>query len=67
MPDTLIAVIPRSRLSATLTAFHRNGYGHVTRVLDPERAPVAQQLGRAGVHESRIASVEKLSGTRTTP
>jgi len=58
MPDTLIAVVPRSRLSAMLTAFHRNGYGHVTRVLDPERAPVAQQLGRAGVHESRIASLE---------
>ncbi len=58
MSDTLIAVIPRSRLSATLTAFHRNGYGHVTRVLDPERAPVAHQLGRAGVNESRIASAE---------
>ena len=58
MSDTLIAVVPRARLSAMLTAFHRNGYGHVTRVLDPERAPVAQQLGRAGVHESRIASAK---------
>jgi hypothetical protein len=58
MPDTLIAVVPRSRLSAILTAFHRNGYGHVTRVLDPDRAPVAQQLGRAGVHESRVASAD---------
>ena len=58
MSDTLIAVVPRARLSSMLTAFHRNGYGHVTRVLDPERAPVAQQLGRVGVHESRIASAE---------
>jgi hypothetical protein len=41
-----------------LTAFHRNGYGHVTRVLDPERAPLAQQLGRAGVRASRIAETE---------
>ena len=58
MPDTLLALVPRARLSSMLTAFHRNGYGHVTRVLDPERAPLAQQLGRAGVRESRIAGTE---------
>ena len=56
MPDTLLAVVPRSRLSSILTAFHRGGYGHRTRVLDPERSPLAQQLGRAGVRESRIAT-----------
>jgi hypothetical protein len=55
MPDTLLAIIPRPRLSETLTAFHRDGYGHVTRVLDPDRAPLANQLGRAGVEHSRLA------------
>jgi hypothetical protein len=60
MPDTLLALVPRARLSSMLTAFHRNGYGHVTRVLDPERAPLAQQLGRAGVRASRIAEAEPI-------
>jgi len=57
MPDTLLAIIPRRRLSETLTAFHRDGYGHVTRVLDPDRAPLAKQLGRAGVQSSRLATL----------
>ena len=58
MPDTLLAVVPRSRLSSVLTAFHRGGYGHVTRVLDPERSPLPQQLGRAGIRESRLATAD---------
>ena len=57
MSDTLIAVIPRSRLSATLAAFHRNGYGHVTRVLDPAGAGGAATRPRR-VHKSRIASAD---------
>ena len=56
MPDTLLAIIPRLRLSDTLTAFHRDGYGHVTRVLDPIRASLANQLGRAGVQSSRLVT-----------
>jgi hypothetical protein len=56
MTDTLLAIVPRVRLSAVLTAFHRDGYGHVTRVLDPERAPLPNQLGRAGVQSSRLAN-----------
>ena len=56
MTDTLLAIVPRVRLSAVLTAFHRDGYGHVTRVLDPERAPLRNQLGRAGVQRSRLAN-----------
>jgi hypothetical protein len=56
MTDTLLAIVPRVRLSAVLTAFHRDGYGHVTRVLDPERAPLPNQLGRAGVQNSRLAN-----------
>ena len=55
MPDTLLALVDRTRLSAVLTAFHREGYGHVMRVLDPDRVPLANQLGRAGVPTSRLA------------
>jgi hypothetical protein len=58
MPDTLLALIPRSALSVVLTAFHRQGYGHVTRVFDPERAPLGEQLGRAGVIDSRLAQAD---------
>jgi hypothetical protein len=57
MSDTVLAVVPRAALSAVLTAFHRNGYGHVTRVLDPERAPVPDQLRRAGISGCRLASL----------
>ena len=55
MSDTVLAVVPRTALSVLLTAFHRNGYGHVIRVLDPERAPLPDQLGRAGIPACRIA------------
>jgi hypothetical protein len=54
MPDTLLAAVSRTDLSIVLTAFHRNGYGHVVRVLDPDRAPLAEQLNRAGVDASRL-------------
>jgi hypothetical protein len=53
--ETVLAALPRERLAGTLTAFHRNGFGHVIRVLDPERAPIAEQLRRAGVHGARLA------------
>lgn len=56
MPDTVLALVQRSRLSVVLTAFHREGYGHVTRVLDPERSPLTAQLLRAGVDRSRLAA-----------
>jgi hypothetical protein len=55
MPDTILALVNRSRLSVVLTAFHREGFGHVTRVLDPERSPLVEQLHRAGVENSRLA------------
>jgi hypothetical protein len=47
--DVVVAAVDRASLSAVLTAIHRGGYGHLTRVLDPERGDVAGQLRRAGV------------------
>jgi hypothetical protein len=47
-PEIVVAIVDRDRLSAALTGLHRSGYGHVTRVLDPDRADVAGQLERAG-------------------
>jgi hypothetical protein len=58
MPDTLLALVPRHALSVVLTGFHRGGYGHVTRVFDPQRAPLGDQLARAGVSGSRLAAME---------
>jgi len=52
--ETVLAVMPRERLTTALTMFHRGGFGHVIRVLDPERAPIRGQLIRAGVPEARL-------------
>src|SRR5687767_6753031 len=57
MPDTILAVVPRTNLSAVLTGFHRGGYGHLIRTLDPERAPITSQLQRAGIEAARLTSV----------
>jgi hypothetical protein len=48
-PEIAIGSIERATLSALLTAVHRGGYGHVTRVIDPERGDEIGQLRRAGV------------------
>ena len=47
-PEIALAVVDRPNLSAVLTGLHRNGYGHLARVLDPERGDVVGQLQRAG-------------------
>jgi len=47
--DTVVAVVERARLSGVLTAVHRGGYGHLVRVVDPERGEVGRQLQRAGI------------------
>jgi len=57
MPDTVLARVTRPGLSVVLTAFHRGGYGHLLRVLDPERAPLVSQLERAGISDARMAVV----------
>jgi len=53
--ETVLAVMPRDRLTTALTMFHRGGFGHVIRVLDPERAPIRAQLMRAGVPAARLS------------
>jgi hypothetical protein len=52
--ETLLATIARDQLSVALTHFHRSGYGHVIKVMDPDRAPLADQLRRAGVESASI-------------
>ena len=47
--DAVIGIVERARLSAVLTAVHRGGYGHLVRVVDPERGEVGRQLQRAGI------------------
>jgi hypothetical protein len=47
--DVVVAAVDRASLSAVLSAIHRSGYGHLTRVLDPERGDVTAQLRRAGI------------------
>jgi hypothetical protein len=49
--DTVIAVVPRDRLSAVLTAVHRGGHGHNARVFDPARGDLWGQLRRSGVQQ----------------
>jgi hypothetical protein len=49
--DAVIAVVPRDRLSAVLTAVHRGGQGHNARVLDPKRGDLRGQLRRSGVQQ----------------
>lgn len=54
LSETLLATIARDNLSVALTHFHRGGYGHVIKVMDPDRAPLADQLRRAGVETESI-------------
>jgi len=46
--EIVIAAVERAQLSSLLTAIHRSGFGHLTRVLDPDRGDVAGQARRAG-------------------
>jgi hypothetical protein len=55
MIETVLALVPRQNLNAVLTGFHRGGYGHLIRVMDPERASLTSQLQRAGVADARLA------------
>jgi hypothetical protein len=50
----MLAIIHRDLLSNALTRFHRGGYGHVIKVMDPVRSPVNAQLQRAGVATTRL-------------
>jgi hypothetical protein len=47
--DTVIAVVPHAAMPGLLTAIHRGGFGHLTKVMDERRSPASGQLERAGV------------------
>jgi hypothetical protein len=47
--DTVVAIIPEESLSDVLTQVHRAGLGNNARVLRPRRAPLREQLRRAGI------------------
>lgn len=49
VPDYLLGVFGRERLSEALSATHRAGFGPYTRVLDGQRSDTAAQLARAGL------------------
>gem|GEM_PF-5699434 len=47
--DTVITRLSRAQLSGALTALHRGGFGHLTKVLDPGRSSISGQLSRLGI------------------
>ena len=47
--DAIVAVPGDAPLSTLLTAVHQNRLGHVCRVVSATRAPISDQLTRAGV------------------
>jgi hypothetical protein len=47
--EVVLAEVDRDALSGVLTHLHRGGFGHLTRVFDPERGDPRAQLRRAGV------------------
>lgn len=49
VPDHVLGVFGRERLSEALSATHRAGFGPYTRVLDGQRSSTASQLARAGL------------------
>lgn len=49
IPDHVLGVFGRERLSEALSATHRAGFGPYTRVFDGQRADTAAQLSRAGL------------------
>ena len=49
VPDHVLGVFGRERLSEALSATHRAGFGPHTRVLDGQRSSTASQLARAGL------------------
>lgn len=49
IPDHVLGVFARERLSEALSATHRAGFGPYTRVFDGQRSSTASQLARAGL------------------
>lgn len=49
IPDHVLGVFARERLSEALSATHRAGFGPYTRVFDGRRSSTATQISRAGL------------------
>jgi hypothetical protein len=47
--DAVVAIPGDAPLPTLLTAIHQNRLGHVCRVVSSRRAPIADQMARAGV------------------
>lgn len=58
LPDHVLGVFARERLSEALSATHRAGFGPYTRVFDGRRSSTASQLVRAGLEIAAGASPE---------
>jgi hypothetical protein len=52
--DAIVAIVPDDVMPAILTLVHRAGLGHNARVIRPKRAPIREQLRRAGVPTASI-------------
>jgi hypothetical protein len=50
--DAIVAIVPDDVMPNILTLVHRAGLGHNARVIRPRRAPIREQLRRAGVPTS---------------
>jgi hypothetical protein len=50
--DAIVAIVPDDVMPDILTLVHRAGLGHNARVIRPRRAPIREQLRRAGVPTS---------------
>lgn len=60
--DSAAAGIVEERLSDVLTQIHREGFGHNTQVVRPERGRVLDRLFRAGLETagaSRLANLDR--------
>lgn len=54
-PDAVVGSIAPHALADLLTAIHRAGHGHNTRVFDPRRGDFDGQLARAGIPTNALA------------
>ena len=49
LADAVVAIVDDDRLPAILPLIHRNGLGHIARVMKRERGDLRTQLRRAGI------------------
>jgi len=76
LADAVVAVVDDDRLPAILPVIHRNGLGHIARVMNRERGDLRTQLRRAGIpveqapdaldHAGRILLVTAAARSQST-